>query len=103
MTEVKETSPPIVWCERKLCASALYVPGEKLCLCTETAIRLSHYDGDMVCDSYDPTMACGDCKWFEDARSENPHDFMCQFTYNDSPPCDKFESKYDGKEVIPFK
>lgn len=84
---------PIVWCERKYCSAAKKVDGEKLYLCTETAIKIM--DDESGCNSYDPTVSCVDCAYWELRDTENQRAYVCGFCDETTEPCREFKSKYD--------
>ena len=79
---------PIVWCKKKWCASAKKVDGGDVYYCTETAISLENEEG---CTSYDPTVLCEKCRFFDQRGDEDRRTFDCKYAERDSIICDKFE------------
>lgn len=79
---------PIVWCKKKWCASAKKVDGGDVYYCTETAISLENEEG---CTSYDPTVLCENCRFFDQRGDEDRRTFDCKYAERDSIICDKFE------------
>ena len=79
---------PIVWCKKKWCASAKKVDGGDVYYCTETAISLENEEG---CTSYDPTVLCENCRFFDQRGEEDRRTFDCTYAERDSIICDKFE------------
>lgn len=80
---------PIVWCKKKWCASAKKVDGAEVYYCTEDAISLENEEG---CTSYDPTVLCENCKFFDQRGDEyERRSIDCKYAERDSVICDDFE------------